>query len=207
MLVAISLILEERMKSKNYKEKYSKKATKKPLKNKKLVDKKWIVTISIVTFFISLIFSFLGEVIIPNAHLIISIILVFTFILLGIIFDMIGIAVTVSDIKTFNSMATKKVHGAKLAVKFIKNSEKVSSFCNDVIGDICGIISGSTGITIALIISKVTGVNSLIVTLLTTAIIASLTIGGKAIGKSFAINKSNSILYKFVLFLSFFYRK
>ena len=195
------------MKSKNYKEKYSKKATKKPLKNKKLVDKKWIVTISIVTFFISLIFSFLGEVIIPNAHLIISIILVFTFILLGIIFDMIGIAVTVSDIKTFNSMATKKVHGAKLAVKFIKNSEKVSSFCNDVIGDICGIISGSTGITIALIISKVTGVNSLIVTLLTTAIIASLTIGGKAIGKSFAINKSNSILYKFVLFLSFFYRK
>lgn len=195
------------MKSKSYKEKYSKKTTKKPLKNKKLVDKKWIVTISIVTFFISLIFSFLGEVIIPNAHLIISIILVFTFILLGIIFDMIGIAVTVSDIKTFNSMATKKVHGAKLAVKFIKNSEKVSSFCNDVIGDICGIISGSTGITIALIISKVTGVNSLIVTLLTTAIIASLTIGGKAIGKSFAINKSNSILYKFVLFLSFFYRK
>lgn len=195
------------MKSKNYKEKYSKKTSKKPVKNKKLVDKKWIVTISIVTFFISLVFSFLGEVIIPNAHIIISVILVFTFIALGIIFDMIGISVTVSDIKTFNSMATKKVKGAKLAVKFIKNSEKVSSFCNDVIGDICGIVSGSTGITISLIIARVTGINSLIVTLLTTAIIASLTIGGKAIGKSIAINKSNTILYKFVLFLSFFYRK
>ena len=195
------------MKNKKYNEKYSKKTSKKPMKNKKLVDKKWIVTISIVSFFISLCFSFLGEVIIPNAHLIISIILVFTFILLGIIFDMIGISVTVSDIKTFNSMATKRVRGAKLAVKFIKNSEKVSSFCNDVIGDICGIISGSTGITIAIIIAEKFNISSLIVTLLTTALIAALTIGGKAIGKSFAINKSNTILYKFVLFLSFFYRK
>jgi len=195
------------MKTKKYNEKYSKKTSKKPIKNKKLVDKKWIVTISIVSFFISLCFSFIGEVIIPNAHLIISIILVFTFILLGIIFDMIGISVTVSDIKTFNSMATKRVRGAKLAVKFIKNSEKVSSFCNDVIGDICGIVSGSTGISIAIIIAEKFNISSLIVTLLTTALIAALTIGGKAIGKSFAINKSNTILYKFVLFLSFFYRK
>ncbi|MBO5376628.1 MAG: hypothetical protein J6A52_07265 [Bacilli bacterium] len=195
------------MKNKKYKEKYSKKTSKKPIKNKKLVDKKWIITISIVTFLISLFFSFLGEVIIPNAHIIISFLLIITFILLGIIFDMIGISVTVADIKTFNSMATKRVRGAHLAVKFIKNSEKVSSFCNDVIGDICGIISGSTGITIALVISDLTNINSLIITLLVTAIIASLTIGGKAIGKSFAINKSNTILYKFVLFLSFFYKK
>ena len=56
-------------------------------------------------------FSFIGEVIIPNAELIISIILVFTFIVLGIIFDMIGISVTVADDKTFNSMATKKIRG------------------------------------------------------------------------------------------------
>lgn len=195
------------MKDKKYKEKYSRKTSKKPIKDKRLVDKKWITIISIVTFFISLCFSFLGEVIIPNAHLIVSIILVFTFIILGIIFDMIGISVTVADIKTFNSMATKQVRGAKIAVKFIRNAEKVSSFCNDVIGDICGIISGSTGITIALIISNMTNIPSLIVTLLTTSIIASLTIGGKAIGKSFAINKSNVILFKFVQFLSVFYRK
>ena len=195
------------MKNKKYKEKYSKKTSKKPIKNKKLVDKKWIITISIVTFLISLFFSFLGEVIIPNAHIIISFLLIITFILLGIIFDMIGISVTVADIKTFNSMATKRVKGANLAVKLIKNSEKVSSFCNDVIGDICGIISGSTGITIALVIADLTNINQLVITLLITAIIASLTIGGKAIGKSFAINKSNIILYKFVLFLSFFVKE
>lgn len=195
------------MKNKKYKEKYERKASKRVPKNKQLVNKKWIITISILTFLISILFSFIGEVIIPNAELIISIILVFTFIILGIIFDMIGISVTVADNSTFNSMATKKVRGASLAVKFIKNKDKVSSFCNDVIGDICGIVSGSTGITIALIISERFNISSLVVSLFATALIASLTIGGKAIGKSFAVNKSNAILYRFVRIISIFYRR
>ena len=120
---------------------------------------------------------------------------------------MIGISVTVADLKTFNSMATKKVKGATLAVKLIKNADKVSSFCNDVIGDICGIISGSTGVSVAIIVANKFDISLLLVTLLITALIAAMTIGGKAIGKSFAINKSNSILYKFVKVLSIFYRK
>lgn len=195
------------MKSKIYKEKYSKKTVKKPVKEKKYVDKKWICIISIAAFIISMFFSFLGETIIPNAHIAISIILVFIFIILGILFDMIGISVTVADIGTFNSMATKKVRGASLGVKMIKNADKMSSFCNDVVGDICGIISGATGLNIALVVSERFALPTLLVTLLITALIAALTIGGKAIGKGFAINRSNSILYKFVLFLSFFYRK
>ena len=195
------------MKVKKYKEKYSKKTSKKPIKNKSYVDKKWIIIISIITFFISLLFSFLGEVIIPNAYLPVSIILVIVFIFLGILFDIIGVAVTVADIKMFNSMATKRVKGSKLAVRFIKNSNKVSSFLNDVIGDICGIISGSTGLSIALLISEKMNFSSLVCTLLITALISTLTIGGKAIGKSIAINKSNTILYRFVKVLSLFYDK
>ena len=131
----------------------------------------------------------------------------FTFIFLGIIFDIIGVAVTVADIKMFNSMATKWVKGSRLAVRFIKNSNKVSSFLNDVIGDICGIISGSTGLSIALLISEKMNYNPLICTLIITALISTLTIGGKAIGKSIAINKSNVILYRFVKVLSIFYDK
>ena len=195
------------MKNKKYKEKYSRKVNKKPIKDKKKVDKKWVVIISVLSFFISLFFSLLGETVIPNAHIGISIILVFSFIFLGILFDMIGIAVTVADIKTFNSMSTKKVKGAKLGVKLIKNAHKVSSFCNDVIGDICGIISGSTGVSIAIVISNRLNCSLLLVTLLITAFIAAITIGGKALGKSFAMNNSNSILYRFVRFLSIFYRK
>ena len=195
------------MKNKKYKEKYSKKASKKPVKNKKLVNYNWIIKITVATFFISLIFSLISETIIPNANIFISIILVLVFIGLGILFDIIGVSITVADIKTFNSMSAKNIKGAKLAVKLIKNAEKVSSFCNDVIGDICGIISGSTAASIALIISSKFKFNLLIVSLIITAVVASLTIGGKAIGKSIAINKSDSIIYKFSSLLSVFYRK
>ena len=194
------------MKNKEFKEKYSNK-TKKQIKDKKKVDTKWVMLISVLSFIISLIFSFIGETVIPNAHILVSVILIFAFIFLGILFDMIGISVTVADSKIFNSMATKKVKGATLAVKLIKNADKVSSFCNDVVGDICGIISGSTGVSVAIIIANKFDVSLILVTLLITALIAAMTIGGKAIGKSFAINKSNSILYNFVKVLSVFYRK
>lgn len=193
------------MKQKQFKEKYSKKVTKNN-KEKKVVDWKWIITISIVAFLISLLFSFLSEAIIPNAHIVVSVILLIFFIFLGILFDIIGVSVTVADIKTFNSMAAKKVKGANLAVNYIKNANKVSSFMNDVIGDVCGIVSGSTGITVAILISEQFNVSLLIVTIIMTAIISTLTIGGKAIGKSFAINKCNEILYNFVKIVSIFYK-
>jgi len=195
------------MKKKKYKERYSKKASKRPLKNKSLVNYNWIMKITVATFIISLTFSFVSETIIPNANIFISLILVLLFIGVGILFDIIGVSITVADIKTFNSMASKNIRGAKLAVKLIKNAEKVSSFCNDVIGDICGIISGATSSSIAVIISSKFNINLLIVSLIITALVASLTIGGKAIGKSFAINKSDVIIFRFSSVLSLFYRK
>lgn len=195
------------MKIKGYKEKYSTKAKKKPTNDKKIVDAKWILTITISAFLISLGFSFLSEMIIPNVTLAMAVFVTFLFIFLGILFDMIGVAITVGDTKTFNSMASKQVKGAKLAVRMIQNASKASSFCNDVIGDICGIISGSTGVAISTIVSSVIGWPVLLVTLITTALIASMTIGGKALGKSFAMNKSTVILYGFSKFIAFFYRK
>lgn len=195
------------MKKKEYKEKYSKKVLKKPIKNKRLVDYTWVLTITILAFFISLAFSFFSELVMHDAESIVAIIVILAFIGIGILFDMIGIAITVADIKTFNSMATKRVKGARLAVSFIKNSEKASSFCNDVIGDICGIISGSAGIALASILSVSLNINLFTMTLIITAIIAALTIGGKALGKSAAINKSTIILYNFCKVLSLLSKK
>ena len=193
------------MKIKDYKEKYYKKIKRKP-KVKKKSDYSWILAVTILAFWISIGFSFLSEIIVPNVSLIVAIFVTLLFIGLGIIFDMIGISITVADIKTFNSMASKRVKGAKLASRFIRNSDKASSFCNDVIGDICGIISGGTGIAIANLISSSLDLNNLITTLIITAIIASLTIGGKALGKSIAINNSTKILYVFTRFLAVFTR-
>lgn len=194
------------MKIKLFKEKYEEKVNKKPVKNKSLVDFKWIGIVTILAFIISIIFSFFSEAITANSSSVIATIIILLFIGIGIIFDMVGISITVADIKTFNSMATKRVRGAKLAVKLIQNNEKAASFCNDVIGDICGIVSGSAGVALASIISDKLNVNIFIPTLIITAIIASLTIGGKAIGKATAINKSTPILFKFSKIVSYFYR-
>ncbi len=194
------------MKKEKLDEQKSLKTQLKRKKKKELVNYNWIIKITLLTFFISLTFSSISEFVIPNVNLIIGIILVIIFIFLGIIFDMIGVSVTSADEKPFHSMNSRRVKGADVAVLFKKNADKVSSFCNDVVGDICGIVSGSTGSIIALNIASKLGIDKFIVTLLITALIASLTIGGKALGKSFAINKSNVILYKFSKFVSCFYK-
>lgn len=173
-------------------------------KEKKLVDFKWIFKIIFITFGISLFMSFISGVTLPKVPTIVGILLVLFFILIGVLFDMIGVSVTASDLSVFNSMSSRKVEGAKLAVKFKQNADKVSSFCNDVIGDICGVVSGSCAITIATNISNKFSINYLISSLLVTSIVSALTIGGKAIGKNIAINKSNIILYKFCLFINKF---
>lgn len=181
--------------------------TKKKEKTKKeKVNIKWIIEICITSFLISIFMSLLSETTLNNVNLLISLIITLVFIFIGILFDIIGVAVTSSDEKVFHSMSSRKVKGSKIAVKLKKNAEKTSSFCCDVIGDICGVLSGTSGVVIATNIVKLTNYNSLIVTLLTTATIASLTITGKAIGKSFAINKSNIILYEFSKVVSYFYK-
>lgn len=191
------------MKIKKYKEKYSKKVKRKSEIRKKS-DYSWIYIVSISAFWISFIFTFLSETIIPSVGFIFACLITLFFIFLGILFDMIGISVTVANLATFNSMATKRIRGAKLASKLIKNSEKTSSFCNDVIGDICGIMSGSTAVAISNVIARNLQVSVFPVTLIITALVASLTIGGKALGKSIAINNSTRILYHFSKFLSVF---
>ena len=173
---------------------------------KKNANYNWIIKVTLLAFVISMLFSTLSSLLIPNVNIFAGVIIVILFIAIGVIFDMIGIAVTSSNEKPFHSMSAKKMRGAKVAVNFIKNAEKVSSFCNDVIGDICGIISGSAGIVIASSLASKYDLNLFILTLLVTAFIASLTIGGKALGKSFAINKNNDILYEFAKITSYFYR-
>lgn len=182
---------------------------KKELKRKKnvLIDIPWIIQITLLAFSISLVFSLLSETTIPRVSLAVGIILLIVFIAIGIVFDMIGVAVTSSDEAPFHSMNSRKIKGADIAVMFKQNADKVSSFCNDVVGDICGIVSGTASSIIAISLANTLNMDKFIVTLLVTAVVASLTIGGKAMGKSFAINKSNYILYEFSKLISKFYKR
>ncbi len=179
----------------------------KPLRKKKQkTNYSWIITVTIMAFIISFSFSFISESVLMNANAVTGIILVLVFILIGILFDIIGVSVTSAEEKPFHSMSARKVKGSDVAVSLVKNAEKVSSFCCDVVGDICGIISGSAGAVVAVSISQKFNYDLIITTLVVTAIIASLTIGGKAIGKGIAINKGNFILYELAKIISFVYK-
>ena len=177
---------------------------KKNNKKKNTVDYNWIIKIVISSFLISIIFTLISETIIPNVGIILGAILTLVFILLGVIFDMIGLAVATAEEAQFNSMVAKRVKGAKMALKLKKNADKVSSFCNDVVGDICGIVSGSTGAVIAIKITELYNFNNLLVTLIVMGVISSLTLGGKALEKGYAMKKSNKILFGFAKTLSIF---
>lgn len=173
---------------------------------KEAVNVKWICQIAVISFTISFVLSFVSEMAIPNLSVLWGILLTLAFVFVGILFDIVGVAVTGADEKVFHSMNSRKVKGSKVAVLFKKNADKVSSFCCDVIGDICGIVSGASASAVSVGLAATYGWNLLIVSLTVAAIVASLTIGGKACGKSFAINKSDVILYEFAKIISFFYK-
>ena len=173
---------------------------------KEHVNVKWILEIVLMAFGISFALSFVSQMTIPKLPIWVGVIITLLFIIIGIIFDIVGVAVNSADEKVFHSMNARQVKGAKVAVKFKKNADKVSSFCNDVIGDICGIISGAAATTIAVGLASALKMDLLFVNLTVAAIVAALTIGGKAMGKSFAMNKSDIILYEFAKIVSIFYK-
>ena len=115
-------------------------------------------------------------------------------VLVGILFDMVAIAVTVADEGEFHAKATKKIPGSKTSVKLIRNSSKVANFCADVIGDICGVLSGAISALIGLKISSNLnlGFN---VEFIIGAAVAAVTVAGKAIGKDLAKNNSTHIVH------------
>ena len=116
-------------------------------------------------------------------------------IIIGIIFDMIGTASLTSNEATFHAKSSRKIKGAKESLSLIKNSVKVASICNDVIGDICGIISGGMGAMVAISLANFFNTSILLTSMITSAFISSLTVGGKAIFKRVAIKKCDDIVF------------
>lgn len=165
----------------------------------------WTLLITVVTFFISIFMSFFSNETISNASITVSILIVFGIIIINIAFDLIGTAATAADEAPFHSMASRKLYGARQAIRLIRNADKVSNFCNDVVGDICGVISGTAT---AFIVYKFLGegnqMENSIFGLSMTAMVASLTVGGKALGKSIALQNSNYIIYKVAVVTNFF---
>lgn len=157
---------------------------------------KWVVLVSFWTFFLAAGFHYLSEQILIRSSVIPAFIMLIVIVLLGVFFDMIGIAVAVASEKPFHAMAADRVPSARKAVVLLKNAGVVSNICNDVVGDICGIISGVASATILLKLSpQLTPTQQVVATLVLGGFVASLTVGGKAIGKNIALEKSHQLVH------------
>ena len=166
------------------------------LKRERRKAVRWVVTVFLATIFISGGISLLSDVIMSSSTMFVAFLILLAIILIGILFDIIGMAVATADEKPFHSMAARKVSGAQEAIALLRNAERVSSICNDVVGDICGVVSGSASATIAAqILSNFEMEWPQIISLAMSALAAGLTVGGKAIGKSFAVNSCTSIVH------------
>jgi len=159
------------------------------------MKKGWIGVVFLLTFILSVLFSCITNIIAFNTNTIVISIIILIVIAIGIIFDMIGTSVLTSKEANFHAMGSKKIRGAKEAVHLIRNNVKVSSICNDIIGDICGVISGGLGAVLTIETARITHVNVAIITVVITALISALTVGGKAIFKGVAIKNADKILF------------
>ena len=168
---------------------------------------KWPLTVLVVAFCLSLSFSILSELALSGAGVIIAVVVIVIFIMIAIVTDMIGVAVTAASIEPFRAMAAKKVRGARDAIKLIQNADRVSSVVADVVGDICGILSGAAGATIAgsIIFNPSSSFTEIFIASLVSAVIASLTIFGKAFFKKYAINHKEKIVLAVGKFISLFH--
>ena len=157
---------------------------------------RWVVIIFFVTILVSGTISFTSDLLMANSTMLVAFVILLAIVLIGIIFDVIGVAVTSADEKPFHSMAARKVPGAQESIRLLRNAERVSSICNDVVGDICGVVSGSASATIAAqMLRNFDFTAESVIPLIMSALVAGLTVGGKAIGKTFAMNSCTKIVH------------
>ena len=167
-------------------------ASKSKNKDKEHSKYKWFIQVFISTFILSICFSYISTNGVSKLNLPLSVLILILVILIGIIFDIVGVAVTVANENEFHAKATKKAKGAKTSIKLIKNAAKIANICADVIGDICGVLSGAISAMISAKVLEKTGAN---LQFIISALVASLTVGGKALGKEVANKNSTQIVH------------
>lgn len=201
MVTCSTFTQKEDKKNENHDSKHCDKSQKDDKKKKSSKKKRnvWWIKATVISLVLSAFFSYLSEIV-SNAEQIVVVIVLLAFLILsGILFDAIGVAVTSCDTTPIISMASRKVYGAKTALWLTKNSDTVSSVCNDIVGDIFSIISGACS---AALVVKITmslqQTWQIVLSIAVSAIVSAMTIGGKAFMKKIAIDNSKD----FVMFVA-----
>ncbi|WP_096188476.1 CNNM metal transporter family protein [Evansella halocellulosilytica] len=161
----------------------------------------WSWMIAVITLVLAAVFAIVSTSILSGVSWGIGMVIVLSIVLLGVFFDTIGVAATAASERPFHAMAAEKLLGARQAVQITRNADKFANFCNDVIGDIAGVISGTASAYVVLRFSLQLGYEEgttvqFLISVLFTAIVAALTVGGKSVGKTLAIQYSTEIIYQ-----------
>lgn len=161
----------------------------------------WSLAIAVITLVLAAIFSIVSTYLLSGVTWAIGMIIVFIIVFIGIFFDMLGIAATAADETPFHAMAAERVNGSKQSIQIVRSADRFASFCNDVIGDISGIISGTASAIVVISFTISIGQREdsffhYVVAVAFTSVVAAVTVGGKAFGKSMAIRYSTPILFQ-----------
>ena len=169
----------------------------------------WPLKVLLISLVLAFVVNAGSELVLQDTQLWVAGILTLVILAFGVFFDMIGTAATSCDVQPFLSMASRKVKGAKIAMKLAKNCDVVSSVCCDVVGDICGVVSGVCAATIAIEVTEMVEQASLDfwIRVIIYAVISTATITLKAVGKRVGVNKANGIVYGVAKVLSIFSRE
>jgi hypothetical protein len=168
----------------------------------------WAIKATVITFVLSAFFSFVAQMTATAGNIIVVTLLLLFLIVGSILTDGIGVAVAACELPPLMAMASKKVPGSKMAIKLVKNAEIVSNICNDVIGDIFGILSGScTVVIVGKILLNAKSINEQVLTIGISAIVSAMIVGGKAFLKNYAINKSKEFIMLTARVLSVFVKE
>ncbi|MEL7608558.1 MAG: hypothetical protein AAGU74_03565 [Bacillota bacterium] len=168
----------------------------------------WPMKAFFITLSTALLLSLFSETVLLGVSLPVALLVLALIIVIGIAFDIIGIAVTFQDVTAYTAMASKRIAGAKQAIKLVQNAHLVSNICNDVVGDICGIISGAMGAAISIrLITTSANRHEFWLNIVISSLIAALTVCGKAFGKTFAVQQSHKIVFLVGKLLSFVWHK
>lgn len=87
-------------------------------------DFRWIALIFLTTVLISALMSFVSSNLLEGAGLALSFLILICIVLTGILFDIIGVAVTAADEVPFHAMASRKVPEAEDALRLIRKAGK-----------------------------------------------------------------------------------
>ena len=184
------------------------KHVKKKSKRKKIMPPwlSWGLGVLFLSFALTVLFSFLTEISIKGSPVYVCVIVLVVLLVLNIGCDLLANAIITCQPDAFHAMASNKIKGAKRAVTLCRNSTKLGSIFADIIGDICGIVSGAAGTALVVYIAAMTDgdIWEIIASIGVSAVIGALTVGGKAIFKHFAMKYNKQIVFAFAKFLTIF---